>query len=234
MVSLQTLQQLDLNVILGKTEGYVAQDLENLVSRAIHSHTIQQGKELNFFIVPSYQCKSIRQQLHVAVLMKFKMLSLLFHVGMNVGSTAEKITSQDICYYNLPLSTVCICICLIIDLCIIHRSSRYLYLFGGNTWSLKTFHLTTLLATNDLWHVPLCILNSYILQSLLALYIFRDVFGVMKKDIHVSDSLEFFFFFLRESGKHAFFIIEIWSFPVMVYGLSLPWILDPFLFFSSS
>lgn len=106
MVSLQTLQQLDLNVILGKTEGYVAQDLENLVSRAIHSHTIQQGKELNFFIVPSYQCKSIRQQLHVAVLMKFKMLSLLFHVGMNVGSTAEKITSQDICDYNLPLSTV--------------------------------------------------------------------------------------------------------------------------------
>lgn len=101
MVSLQTLQQLDLNVILGKTEGYVAQDLENLVSRAIHSHTIQQGKELNFFIVPSYQCKSIRQQL--AVLM---MLSLLFHVGMNVGSTAEKITSQDICDYNLPLSTV--------------------------------------------------------------------------------------------------------------------------------
>lgn len=96
MVSLQTLQQLDLNVILGKTEGYVAQDLENLVSRAIHSHTIQQGKELNFFIVPSYQCKSIRQQLHVAVLMKYKMLSLLFHVAMNVGSTAEKITSQDI------------------------------------------------------------------------------------------------------------------------------------------
>lgn len=104
MVSLQTLQQLDLNVILGKTEGYVAQDLENLVSRAIHSHTIQQGKELNFFIVPSYQCKSIRQQL--AVLLKYKMLYLLFHVGMNVGSTAEKITSQDICDYNLPLSTV--------------------------------------------------------------------------------------------------------------------------------
>nr|XP_011433976.2 peroxisome biogenesis factor 1 [Crassostrea gigas] len=44
MVSLQTLQQLDLNVILGKTEGYVAQDLENLVSRAIHSHTIQQDR----------------------------------------------------------------------------------------------------------------------------------------------------------------------------------------------
>lgn len=104
MVSLQTLQQLDLNVILGKTEGYVAQDLKNLVSRAIHSHTIQQGKELNFFIVPSYQCKSIRQQL--AVLMKYKKLSLLFHVGMNVGSTTEKITSQDICDYNLPLSTV--------------------------------------------------------------------------------------------------------------------------------
>lgn len=105
MVSLQTLQQLDLNVILGKTEGYVAQDLENLVSRAIHSHTIQQGKELNFFIVPSYQCKSIRQQ-QLAVLLKYKMLYLLFHVGMNVGSTAEKITSQDICDYNLPLSTV--------------------------------------------------------------------------------------------------------------------------------
>lgn len=136
MVSLQTLQQLDLNVILGKTEGYVAQDLENLVSRAIHSHTIQQGKELNFFIVPSYQCKSIRQQLHVAVLMKFKMLSLLFHVGMNVGSTAEKITSQDICDHNLPLSTVY----MFNRWSLYHPSSRYLYLFGGNTWSLKTFY----------------------------------------------------------------------------------------------
>lgn len=59
---------------------------------------------MKLLIVPSYQCKSIRQQL--AVLMKYKMLSLLFHVGMNVGSTAEKITSQDICDYNLPLSTV--------------------------------------------------------------------------------------------------------------------------------
>ena len=44
MVSVETLEQLDLNVILGKTEGYVAQDLENLISRAIHSHTLKQGK----------------------------------------------------------------------------------------------------------------------------------------------------------------------------------------------
>ena len=44
MVSVETLEQLDLNVILGKTEGYVAQDLENLIRRAIHSHTHKQGK----------------------------------------------------------------------------------------------------------------------------------------------------------------------------------------------
>ena len=44
MVSVDTLEQLDLNVILGKTEGYVAQDLENLISRAIHSHTLKQGR----------------------------------------------------------------------------------------------------------------------------------------------------------------------------------------------
>lgn len=73
--------------------------------------------------------------------MKYKKLSLLFHVGMNVGSTAEKITSQDICDYNLPLSTVY----MLNRWSLYHPSSRYRYLFGGNTWSLKT-----LLATNDL------------------------------------------------------------------------------------
>ena len=46
MVSQQTLEELDLNVILGRTEGYVAQDLENLVSRAIHAHTIKQGRKI--------------------------------------------------------------------------------------------------------------------------------------------------------------------------------------------
>ncbi|XP_062571147.1 peroxisomal ATPase PEX1-like [Saccostrea cucullata] len=47
MVSQQTLEELDLNVILGRTEGYVAQDLENLVSRAIHAHTIKQERDPN-------------------------------------------------------------------------------------------------------------------------------------------------------------------------------------------
>lgn len=58
MVSHQTLEQLDLNVILGRTEGYVAQDLENLVSRAIHAHTIMQGRDAltiySFFKVTKY------------------------------------------------------------------------------------------------------------------------------------------------------------------------------------
>lgn len=78
----------------------------------------------------------IYQTATIAVLMKYKKLSMLFHVGMNVGGTAEKITSQDICDYNLPLSTVY----MLNRWSLYHPSSRYLYLFGGNTWSLKTFY----------------------------------------------------------------------------------------------
>lgn len=44
MVSEKALQSLDLDLLGQRTEGYVARDLEHIISRAVHAHILRQGR----------------------------------------------------------------------------------------------------------------------------------------------------------------------------------------------
>lgn len=46
MVSEKALESLDLDFLGQRTEGYVARDLEHIISRAVHAHILKQGRGL--------------------------------------------------------------------------------------------------------------------------------------------------------------------------------------------
>lgn len=118
-------------------------------------------------------------------------------------------------------------ICLIDDLGIIHHQDIFISLEVTHGPWKHSIQNTACYHGSLSWHFPLWIWNSYILQSLLALYISRDVFGVMKKNIHVSDSLEFFFFCWKVGSMH-FLSSRFGAFLCWYMVLSLPWICLPF------
>lgn len=44
MVTKEALAKLDLDQLGQRTEGFVARDLEHIVSRAVHAHILKQGR----------------------------------------------------------------------------------------------------------------------------------------------------------------------------------------------
>jgi hypothetical protein len=44
MVTGEALNKLDLDNLGQRTEGYVARDLEHIISRAVHAHILKQGR----------------------------------------------------------------------------------------------------------------------------------------------------------------------------------------------